>query len=358
MRITQLELFHFRNYAHGLFAPCAGVTVLSGLNAQGKTNVLEAVYLCCAGRSHRTRQDRELIRWGEDFCRVKISAERNDGSHEVEIAIPAVGRRRIKIGAREITRSGELMGHITGVLFSPEDLQLIKDGPSERRRFVDIALSQIRPTYYYALQRYQRALRQRNELLKAPDAQPLLAPWDEQLALAGAEIMRARREYLLSLCDAAIHTHADIASERERLSVEYTPSVSSGDDPESILRALTAARSIDLRRMSTSVGPHRDDVRMAVDGQELRAFGSQGQQRTAALSIRLAELHVVRETLGEAPVLLLDDVMSELDPDRRRQLLSHLQGVQTIVTCTDLSDIAGAEIGRAYRVENANLTIV
>ena len=195
MRILSLELTDYRNYARAELRPCAGVTVLAGDNAQGKTNLLEAVYLCCTGRSHRTRQDRELVRWGADFCRVCVEAERRDGAHEVDIAIPLAGRRKIRVNGSEIARSGELMGHVTGVLFSPEDLRLIKDGPGERRRFMDIALSQIRPSYYYALQRYARALKQRNELLRTGRLETLDS-WDEQLCREGARIMAARADYI------------------------------------------------------------------------------------------------------------------------------------------------------------------
>ena len=183
MRILSLELTDYRNYARAELRPCAGVTVLAGDNAQGKTNLLEAVYLCCTGRSHRTRQDRELVRWGADFCRVRVEAERRDGAHEVDIAIPLAGRRKIRVNGSEIARSGELMGHVTGVLFSPEDLRLIKDGPGERRRFMDIALSQIRPSYYYALQRYARALKQlHGELLRVCKARRQLRPDEHRRA--------------------------------------------------------------------------------------------------------------------------------------------------------------------------------
>lgn len=350
MRITQIALANYRNYERADFHPCAGVTVLVGDNAQGKTNLLEAVYLSCTGRSHRTRQDRELIRWGEDFARVRVEAERRDGAHTVEIALSAGTRRRIRVNETEISRSGELMGHVTGVLFSPEDLQLIKDGPSGRRRFVDMALAQIQPAYYYALQRYNRALKQRNEALRSGKT-GALEIWDEQLARAGAQIMRSREEYLARLSDEAVRIHAQISCEREVLTLGYAPNVADGD----ILRALEKSREADLRRLSTGAGVHRDDLRLSVGGRDVRAFGSQGQQRTCALSIRLAELSVIATQSGEAPVLLLDDVMSELDPDRRRELLARLDGIQTILTCTDVADIAGARAELVVRVEGASL---
>lgn len=358
MRIKELQLKNYRNYESCAFEPCDGVTVLLGNNGQGKTNVLEAVYLTCTGRSHRTRQDRELIRWGADLADVRIETQRRDGSHEVQILLPATGKRRIKVAQQEVSRSGELLGHVTGVLFSPEDLRTVKDGPAERRRFVDMALSQLRPAYYYAMQRYNRALKQRNELLRAAAVNPsLLATldsWDEQLALAGAELMRHRREYVDRLSQVAGQTHQDIAGGREHLRIVYRPSVD-GETAQACMEALFGVRESDARRMTTSVGPHRDDVAVLVEERDVRAFGSQGQQRTAALSMRLAELNVMRDELGEWPVLMLDDVMSELDPSRRRRLLEHLKGIQTLVTCTDPDDLAGAETGAIYRVDGATI---
>ncbi len=358
MIITHLELKDYRSYEACEFEPCEGVTVLLGDNGQGKTNVLEAVYLTCTGRSHRTRQDRELIRWGSDFAGVKIATQRRDGSHDVEIVLPAAGKRRIKVSGQEVSRSGELLGHVTGVLFSPEDLRTVKDGPDERRRFVDMALSQLRPAYYYAMQRYNRALKQRNELLRAAAVSPSLLStldsWDEQLALAGAELMRHRREYVDRLSSMAGETHQDIAGGREKLSIQYRPSVD-GETAEACMEALFGVRESDARRMTTSVGPHRDDVAVLVQDRDVRAYGSQGQQRTAALSMRLAELTVMRDELGEWPVLMLDDVMSELDPSRRRRLLEHLKGIQTLVTCTDPDELAGAETGAIYRVDNGRI---
>lgn len=359
MRIVRAKLNHFRSYGVCEFRPCAGVNVLLGDNGQGKTNLLEAMYLCCTGRSHRTRQDRELIRWDEAFASVQVEAQRLDGSHEVEVLLPANGKRKIKISGREAARSGELMGHITGVLFSPEDLRTVKDGPAERRRMVDMTLAQLRPAYYYALQRYNRALRQRGEVLRSAALNPSMAQtlelWDEQLAEAGAELMRHRRAYVEKLAGAAEESYREIAGGHETLQVRYQPSVEGGDDAQNVLRALQAHRETDLRRMTTSVGAHRDEVALTVQAREVRTFGSQGQQRTAALSLRLAELSVMRQELGEWPVLMLDDVMSELDPSRRRQLIGRLKGVQTIVTCTDLDDLAGAEIGAAWRVRTGDV---
>lgn len=349
MHVDLIQLKNFRNYETLSLSLCEGVNVLSGANAQGKTNALEAVYLTCSGRSHRTRQDRELIRWGADFASVKVDAQRRDGSHQVEIILPAAGNRVIKIAGQKVSRSGELMGHVTGVIFSPEDLNLIKEGPAERRRFLDIAISQLRPSYYYALQRYNRALKQRGELLRTQSV-TALDEFDAELARSGAEIMRHREWYAARLNEVSREVHAHISMSRECLSVEYRPSVK-----RDMLAELREAREGDLRRMVTSVGTHRDDLAILIDGHEARLFGSQGQQRTAALSLRLSELTVMRGEAGEWPILMLDDVMSELDPNRRRQLVTYLNGVQTLITCTDVEDLAGAEIGAMFEVNAAQI---
>ena len=363
MRITQIQLAGFRNYTEADIRPCEGITVFTGNNAQGKTNILEAVYLTCTGRSHRTVHDKEMIKNGADFARVAIEARRSDGLHDVEIVLSHMGRRRVKVAGNTVSKSGELLGHITGVLFAPEDLRMVKDGPAERRRFVDMELSQLRPAYYYALQRYARALKQRAALLKeaavtmkAPDTMDM---YDRQLAEAGAVIMDMRRSFIEKLSVKASEIHEGVSGGAENLRVEYCPSIvsdASGRElADEIERVLHQARASDLRRQITANGPHRDDVKMLLDGMDARAYGSQGQVRTCALSMKLSELAIMTDESGEAPVLMLDDVMSELDPGRRRMLLKRLEGVQTFVTCTDIEDLAGAGVGRVLRVKSAQL---
>ena len=349
MYIKSIELQNFRNYSALALEPCEGVNVFAGANAQGKTNILESVYLTGTGRSHRTHNERELIMWGGDFARVEVKAEKRDGSHEVAVIIPAAGRRVIKIAGNTVSRSGELMGHVACVIFSPEDLSLIKEGPAERRRFMDIAISQLRPRYYYELQRYNHALKQRNEILKN-GAYNLLDAFDEELAKSGEEIMRQRQWFSSLLNEKAGGVHAHIALERENLTVSYRPGIKAD-----LLSELIAARDFDISRQTTSVGPHRDELMIKISGREARVYASQGQQRTAALSLRLSELSVMRDEMGEWPVLMLDDVMSELDPDRRRSLIGYLKDVQTFITCTDANDLADAEIGRLYSVENGEV---
>ncbi|MBQ3078424.1 MAG: DNA replication/repair protein RecF [Clostridia bacterium] len=363
MLIRSIRLAGFRNYTEAEIHPSDGVTVFTGNNAQGKTNILEAVYLCCTGRSHRTTHDKELIKNDHDFARVTVEADRADGMHDVEILLSRISRRRIKVAGNTVSKSGEMLGHITGVLFSPEDLRMVKDGPAERRRFVDMELSQLRPAYYYALQRYNRALKQRGallrELINAPAASDTLDMWDAELAQSGQAIMTMRRDFIAKLSEQAGKTHEFVANGAEKMEVEYVPSVRAEESGEELRtrleKELHRARQTDIRRQITSVGPHRDDVKILLNGLDARSFGSQGQVRTCALSMKLSELEIMKKESGEAPVLMLDDVMSELDPGRRRLLIRMLSGVQTLVTCTDIEDLAGADAGKIIRVHQATL---
>ena len=362
MRVTSLSLKNFRNYEQAVIKPDSGVTVFTGQNAQGKTNILEALHLCCLGRSHRTSRDEELIRWGETASRVQIHTTHRDGTHDVTILLDKTQKKKktVRIGARPAERIGELFGHVCGVLFSPEDLSIVKDGPAERRRFLDMQLSQLRPQYFYSLQRCVRTLNQRNALLKEiarhPSLLPTLDMWDEQLALIGSEIARNRREAIACLGEEAAKAHASLTGGREELRLWYISQTQDGEDAaQKLLARIRASRQEDLRRMTTTVGVHRDDIGVSINGKEARTFASQGQQRSAVLSLKLAQLEMAAAETGEAPILMLDDVMSELDPSRRRQLIERIDRVQTFVTCTDLSDLAGAKQGAVYQVNAGTL---
>lgn len=364
MRVKSLQLTNFRNYSQAQITPGEGVTVFTGPNAQGKTNVLEALHLCCLGRSHRTPRDEELIRWGESSAKVAVQTSQQDGTHDVTVLLHREQKKKktVRIGSRQAERIGELFGHVCGVLFSPEDLQIVKSGPSERRRFIDMQLSQLRPAYFYALQRAVKTLGQRNALLKeiARDSSLMstLDLWDEQLAECGAVIVRNRREAIDRLSQYAAAAHASLTDGRETLRLWYISQAAEAENPkERLLERLRAARGEDLRRMSTSVGIHRDDIGISIDGREARLFASQGQQRSAVLALKLAQLELAWQERGEAPILMLDDVMSELDPGRRRQLIERIDRVQTFVTCTDLSDLAGARQDAVYHVIDGTLSI-
>lgn len=360
MHIRRLRLSDFRNYAWAELSPARGVTVLHGANAQGKTNLIEAVYLCCVGRSHRTRRDAELIRWGASAAQVAIEVERREGVEDVSVRIGTEeGRRKqIRVNESPVQRIGELMGHVNAVLFSPEDLRIVKEGPDGRRRFLDMEISQLQPAYFYALQRYVRALNQRNGLLRQLAVHrdkallETLDEWDALLVDAGAQIVERRVAYLARLDDAARETHRSLSGGAEILTLSYQRRA---EDRESLSNLLRAARGEDLRRATTTIGPHRDDYRIQLNGRDAKAFASQGQQRTIALSLKLAEIEVMQEAIGEWPILLLDDVMSELDIHRRQMLLTRIEHVQTLITCTHLSDLGGAAYDAAYHVEEGDL---
>jgi DNA replication and repair protein RecF len=340
MLITKLELNNFRNYAHCVFSPEKGINLIVGENAQGKTNLLEAVFFCCFGRSHRTSREKEMIAYDAPSALVRLSCVRTDTSHELLIRLSRDEGRRIKSDGQPLPRIGELMGLLNCVLFAPEHLSIVKEGPAERRRFLDMELSQTHPAYFFLLQQYMRALRQRNMLLRSvrehPDLLPTLPAWNEQLASLGCKIMQYREDFCARLSLLASQNHREISGGRETLLISYRPDCPAPDEG-ALLDLLSQAQKEDLRRMTTTRGPHRDEMALTLDGREIRAFGSQGQQRTAALSIKLSELDLIRKETGEWPILMLDDVMSELDERRQTYLLERILPVQTLVTATSFA---------------------
>ena len=271
-------------------------------------------------------------------------------------------RKKLSVDGRALSRTGELMGVLNVVMFAPEDLEIVKGGPGERRRFLDMVISQLRPSYYYTLQKYNAALKQRNALLKDPAGQypGALAPWDTQLATLGSAIMLARMEHAAAIAQIAATMHETLSDGQEQLVVSYQPSLS-GVEPihliDALQQALGDSLERDLRSGSTSIGPHRDDVLLALNGDDVRVFGSQGQQRTAVLSLKLAQLEILRKERGEAPVLLLDDVFSELDQRRQQMLVIAVQGCQTFLTCTHLEELAEAGVTQmqVYGVEDGEI---
>ncbi len=356
MNITKLELSRFRNYEEASLEPCPGINLIFGQNAQGKTNLLEAVFLCCLGRSHRTPREREMIRYGCEHAAVELHCERAGVRRRIRYNLLSEGRHRILLDGEPVQRLGELMGRLNCVLFAPEHLSIVKDGPAERRRFLDMELSQTYPSYFYSLQQYNRVLRQRNNLLRAlrddPSLLDTLPVWDEQLARLAAYICRERAGFVKKLQVYAHENHSDISGGTELLELEYRPNLQA-DDAETALRLLEKKRSEDLRLCTTTAGPHRDDLGLLIGGKELRAFGSQGQQRTAALSLKLSQLQLLRDETGSWPVLMLDDVMSELDESRRQYLMERALPAQTFVTATEAEK--GWPTGKAFFVENGTV---
>lgn len=361
MKFTSLRLQQFRNYPFLELKPGEGVTVLYGPNGSGKTNLLEAMHLLSLGRSHRTSQDQEMIATGQHVAIVHGQTARLDGGHEVEVRLYPFEKpkKRVLLYGKPAQRIADLMGHATVVMFSPEDIRIVRDGPAARRRFVDMQLSQIRPSYVKALKTYLSALENRNALLKqqkftnATDFENELAAWDEQLAAAASPIVNTRRWFLEELSGYAAQQYAEISENpAEPFAIRYTGPLAETDTPyRDTLAGLERTRKEDIQRGYTHFGPHRDDVAMTLYGKELRAYGSQGQLRTAVLSMKLGEISLIENEMGELPTLLLDDVFSELDIRRRSALLRATEHLQTFLSCTDKQDAAGAHAESFLRVE-------
>jgi len=346
--LADLRLRDFRNYATVDLAFAAGITVLIGANAQGKSNLLESIYTAALGRSPRALADVELVRFDQD--RAYVRAEVRDPRTDVlEIAVDrTTGEKRMKVNGVVVQR-GQLLGRMAVVLAGPLDGDVIRGAPGARRRVLDAALSQASPSYYFSLTRYLRVVRQRNRLLGEGAGGPALEPWDEQLVALGATLVERRRGFVRALAARAAKRHARIADGSERLDIVYSctaddPDGTAASDADALARALTKHRGEELRRRTSLVGPHRDDLRITVNGIDLRTFGSRGQQHTAALSLRLGEVELLREELGTWPVLLLDDVLADLDPSRQVLLLREIEGPQVLLTHTVPPPAAGVPL--------------
>ncbi|SHJ79471.1 DNA replication/repair protein RecF [Propionispora hippei] len=371
MRINHLTLHNFRNYADLSLAFSHNINIFLGNNAQGKTNILEAIYIGAMGRSYRTYSDQELIRWKHSLGRIQLNFSRLDVQNDLAFRF---SQGETKKSNKEITYNGytikvkELIGALNVVLFAPEDLTLIKGQPVARRQFIDVEISQASPSYYSQLLTYNRIVTQRNHLLKKIRDNRLnaamLEPWDEQLIKAAAGITVKRKEAIKKLAMLANLMHRRITASKENLSVAYfmagmaeNEQVADKDLPVWYREQLLKLRQQDIYRGSTGIGPHRDDLVFTVnEGIQLKSFGSQGQQRTAVLALKLAELEFIKSETGEYPVLLLDDVMSELDAERREQLLFFIKDkIQTFVTATDQNYFPEKKMGHYYYVQNGKV---
>ena len=338
MKIRTMDLNQFRNYGELSLEFDPGINIFYGDNAQGKTNILEAVYLCGTNKSHRGSRDREMIRFGEEEAHIRMMVERRETLRRIDIHLKKNKAKGIAVDGLPLRKASELFGIVNVVFFSPEDLQIIKNGPAERRRFVDLELCQLDKIYLYELVNYNKALMQRNLLLREipwkPDLLDTLERGDEQLARFGSRIVRLRSRFIAELGDMILRIHRGLSGGREELKILYEPDC--GEDE--ILEKLSSGRQRDLKQKTTMSGPHRDDISFSVNGVDIRRFGSQGQQRTAALALKMAEIELVRKVTEDEPVLLLDDVLSELDENRQTQLLNSIDGIQTMITCTGLDD--------------------
>lgn len=341
MYIENLELTNFRNYEKLNIEPVQGVNILTGDNAQGKTNILEAVFFCAYGRSHRTSRDKEMQKFEAPFTTVSVKVRRQPVDKQITLRFNGEGRKFIEVNGRKITRIPDLLGNLHVIMFSPEDLKIVKETPGIRRRFLDMEISALDKIYYHDLVSYNQVVQERNNLLRMRSVdRTALDVYDEKLAQYGARIIRRRLAYMHQLNDKSKPIHQAITGGKETIEYVYRCGIRPQGDLEATLRqALADHRRQDLDRATTSVGPHRDDFAILINGADARIFGSQGQQRTVILTLKFASLGIIRELTGEYPVLLLDDVLSELDLSRQNFILSSIDGIQTIITMTGYENI-------------------
>jgi DNA replication and repair protein RecF len=358
MIVKSLELKDYRNYDRLNLQFHSGTNILYGENAQGKTNILEAVYLGGTTKSHRSSKDKELIMFGKEEAHVRIILDKNHTSHRIDLHLKKNKAKGVAIDGIPIKRQGELFGMLNLVFFSPEDLSIIKNGPGERRRFIDMELCQLDKVYLYHLANYNKALVQRNNLLKQigfnRELLDTLYLWDHKLVEHGNYIIQARQSFIFELNELTRPIHKKLTGDREELLLRYEPNVR----PEEFADRLKRTAEKDLALKMTNTGPHRDDMSFMANETDIRKFGSQGQQRTAALSCKLAEIELVKSIIKENPVLLLDDVLSELDRNRQNQLLNSIGDIQTIITCTGLEEFVNHrfEYNKIFHVANGEVT--
>lgn len=338
MIVKSLELKDYRNYNHLNMNFSSGTNILYGENAQGKTNILEAIYLCGTTKSHRGSKDKEMVSFKEEEAHVRVILEKNQIPHRIDLHLKKNKAKGVAIDGIPIKRQGELFGMLNLVFFSPEDLYIIKNGPAERRRFLDLELCQLDKIYLNHLSNYNKVLAQRNNLLKQIAVNKHLIDtlhiWDEKLLEYGCKIIKTRDEFVIRLNDLVGEIHKKLTGGKEHLVLQYEPNVRASEFEGKLKKYLEK----DLALKMTNVGPHRDDLGFSLEEVDIRKYGSQGQQRTAALSCKLAEIDLVKSLIKENPILLLDDVLSELDRQRQNYLLNSIGDIQTIITCTGLEE--------------------
>lgn len=357
MLVKSLEIVNYRNYNYEKVEFENGSNILYGDNAQGKTNLLEALFVGGTTKSHKGSRDREIIQIGKDEAHIRIILERKSLQHKIDMHLKKHKSKGIAIDGVPIRKSSELIGLMNMVFFSPEDLGIIKRGPSERRRFIDMELCQLDKVYLYHLSNYNKVLNQRNNLLKQINKNSSLKDtifaWDEQLIKFGTEIIKRRDYFLKQLEPLLSQIHSSLSGERETLKIVYEKNVF----VEEFGKKIKDSFERDLLSGTTNYGPHRDDISFLVKDCDIRKYGSQGQQRTAALSLKLAEIDLITNSTGEKPILLLDDVLSELDRKRQTYLINQIKGIQAIITCTGLEEFINGnmQIHKIYRVVDGTI---
>lgn len=357
MKLLEMTVEGFRNLQPCIFRPSEGVSVIWGDNAQGKTNLLEAVWLFCGQRSFRGSRDREMVALDGELAKLSARFFAQEREQTAELMIRE--KRTAKRGGVEIAPS-RLAESFKAVVFSPEHLSLIKDGPEVRRRFLDVAIAQMRPGYTHTLISYQRAVAQRSALLRDAsghsDLYALVEMFEESIARCGEKLIRMRTSFVEALNRYAPEIYSGISGGREAFFLDYQ--AKSGKTYAEILKSLQENRAQDFKTGITSAGPHRDDLEILIGNLKARQFGSQGQQRSAVLTLKLSEAKVIEHDAGESPLLLLDDVMSELDPSRQDYILNHTGGSQILITCCDPAETLRLQAGKLFHMEQGRLAEV
>ena len=353
MWIKKIKIKNFRNYESEEINLEKNINIFYGQNAQGKTNIIESIFLCSLGKSFRTKKDKEMIKLNEQNALVEVEYEKSDRDGKIKIEIG--NKKNIYLNGIKIKKLSELLGNLNIVIFTPDDINILKGGPQNRRRFLDIMISQLRPNYMHILNLYIKTMEQRNNYLRQIKEEHkdenLLEIWDEKLAEYAIKIYEYRKEFIEKIIKKLDIIHKNITNGEEQIELEY---VTECDSKEKYLKLLKERRKLDIIKGFTTKGVHRDDFMIYINKKDIKIFGSQGQNRTAMLSLKLAELQVLYDEIGEYPILLLDDFMSELDKTRRKNFLENIEGTQVIITGTEKLDIENLEY-LEYNVSNGKV---
>ena len=353
MWIKKIKINNFRNYEKEEINLEKNINIFYGQNAQGKTNIIESIFLCSLGKSFRAKKDNEMIKLNEQNAMVEIEYEKSDRDGKIKIEIG--NKKNIYLNGIKIKKLSELLGNLNIVIFTPDDINILKGGPQNRRRFLDIMISQLRPNYMHILSLYLKTIEQRNKYLRQTKEEHkdenLLEIWDEKLAEYALKIYEYRKEFIEKIIKKINIIHNNITNGEEQIELEY---ITECDSKEKYLKLLKERRKLDIIKGFTTKGVHRDDFMIYINKKDIRIFGSQGQNRTAMLSLKLAELQVIYDEIGEYPILLLDDFMSELDRTRRKNFLENIKGTQVIITGTEKLDIENLDY-LEYNVSNGKV---
>ena len=356
MIIESVDLQNYRNYEFLNMTFDNKINIIYGDNAQGKTNILESLYVCATSKSHRGSKDKDIIRFGNDEAHIKVMVKKHGMNYRLDMHLKKNKTKGIAVNGIPIRRAVELFGIINIIIFSPEDMNIIKNGPSQRRRFMDMELSQLDKIYLSNLVNYNKVVVQRNKLLKQLQFSgdsglvDMLDVWDMQLVRYGSEIIKRRMDFIDNINSIIRPVHSKLSGNKEILNLRYIPCTTTDNFKDEVIRS----RERDIKFKMTNVGPHKDDVAFFINDKDVRKYGSQGQQRTCALSLKLAEIELVKKVINDTPVLLLDDVLSELDANRQNFLLDSIGDIQTIITCTGLDEFVNNRfsINRIFKVVN------